>query len=297
MVDTVPASVLVRTIGRIDLLRACLESLFGCRPRASELLVVDQSGGTAVATLVDELAGSGARRLPCAERGRALALNVGLLGAAHDLVLVTDDDCTVAHDWTGLGYGYMVEEPRGIVTGRVLPGGDAGAVPSTRADSAPRVWTGELHFGALYTGNMACDRREALAVGGFDERIKPAAEDNDFCYRWLRAGKPLRYQPDLTVWHHEWRSREDLERWYVDYARSQGIFYAKHLRLGDMRMLRWIAYDAFAGLRGTAARLVLGRPRWSDAAQGIPAGLPRGLLEGWRIFASARGTVGTAGEG
>ena len=99
----------------------------------------------------------------------------------------------------------------------------------------------------------------------------------------------MRYEPDLVVWHHEWRSRGDLERWYVQYAKSQGMFYAKHLRRGDLRMLRFIAYDLFAGARGTAARLLLGRPRWSDAAQGILSGLPRGMLEGWRVFGANRG--------
>lgn len=287
--NTVRASVLVRTIGRVELLRGCLDSLSRCEPRAAELVVVDQSGGSAVADLVKEFETLGARLVTSIERGRGLALNVGLHAATCEIVLVTDDDCTVEPDWVGLAHDYMSEEPHGIVTGQVLPGGDPGAVPSTIVDSAPRDWTGQIHFGALYTGNMVCNRHDALAIGGFDEHIKPVAEDNDFCYRWLLAAKPLRYRPDLVVWHHEWRSRKDLERWYVEYAKSQGMFYAKHLRRGDFRMLGWIAYDVFAGFRGLAARVLLRRPRWSDAAQGILAGLPRGLMEGWRVFGSVPG--------
>ncbi len=294
--DVVPASVLVRTIGRVELLRECLDSLTRCRPRAQEVVVVDQSGGGAVEELVKEFQGIGARHVPSEERGRGLALNAGLRSASFDVVLVTDDDCTVGSDWVGLAVRHMVAEPHGIVTGRVLAGGDSDAVPSTIADSAPRDWTGKIHFGALYTGNMACDRNDALAIGGFDEHIKPVAEDNDFCYRWLRAGRTLRYEPELVVWHHEWRSRQDLENWYVEYAKSQGMFYAKHLRRGDLRMLPWIAYDLFAGMRGTAARLLLRRPRWSDAAQGILTGLPRGLAEGWRVFGSVPGAGYSASE-
>ena len=184
---------------------------------------------------------------------------------------------------------HMSKDPEQIVTGRVLPAGDPSAVPSLIDDPEPRDYTGEIHFGALYTNNCCLNRGAVLAIGGFDELIRPVAEDNDLCYRWLRAGRRLRYEPDLVVWHHEWRSRDDLERWYVQYAKSQGMFYAKHLRRGDLRMLRFIAYDLFAGARGTAARLLLGRPRWSDAAQGILGGLPRGMLEGWRVFGANRG--------
>jgi glycosyltransferase involved in cell wall biosynthesis len=36
------ASVVVRTIGRPQLLRACLESIAACDPRPAEIVVVDQ---------------------------------------------------------------------------------------------------------------------------------------------------------------------------------------------------------------------------------------------------------------
>jgi GT2 family glycosyltransferase len=285
----VPVSVLVRTIGRAELLRGCLESLGRCQPRAHEVVVVDQSRGEEVAAVVADFAAIGARVVASWERGTGLAFNVGLRAVEHEHVLVTDDDCTVAPDWVGRGWAHMSQDPEQIVTGRVLPAGDPDAVPSLIDDPEPRDYTGEIHFGALYTNNCCLNRGAVLAIGGFDELIRPVAEDNDLCYRWLRAGRPLRYEPDLVVWHHEWRSRDDLERWYVQYAKSQGMFYAKHLRRGDLRMLRFIAYDLFAGARGTAARLLLGRPRWSDAAQGILAGLPRGMLEGWRVFGANRG--------
>lgn len=288
--NVVPASVLVRTIGAVELLRGCLASLSRCRPRAHEIVVVDQSGGSAVAALIEEFREIGARRVVSVERGRGLALNLGLGASMHDVVLVTDDDCSVAEDWVERAWRHMAEAPEGIVTGRVLAAGDPAAVPSTIDRLEPRDWTGEIHFGALYTGNMACNRQAVIALGGFDERIRPAAEDNDFCYRWLSAGRTLRYKPDLVVWHHEWRTKDALTRWYVEYARSQGIFYAKHLRRGDTRMLRWIAYDLFAGFRGLAAHILLRRPRWADAAQGILPGLPRGLLAGWRAFGRVSGT-------
>jgi GT2 family glycosyltransferase len=285
----VSVSILIRTIGRPHLLRACLESLAACRPRGDEIVVVDQSRDDAVKEVVSDFESVGARVVSSTERGTGVAFNVGLRAVSHEHVLVTDDDCTVAPDWVGRAADLVSAYGDAIITGRVLAAGDPSAVPSVIDDPEPRDYTGEIHYGALYTNNCCLKRDAVLEIGGFDELIKPVAEDNDLCYRWLRAGRPLRYEPDLVVWHHEWRSRADLERWYVEYAKSQGMFYAKHLRRGDLRMLRYIAYDLFAGARGTAARLLLGRPRWSDAAQGILGGLPRGLSEGWRVFGANRG--------
>src|SRR5438270_299876 len=56
----VDVSVLIPTVGRAELLEQCLRSLERCRPRAREILVVDQSDGDEVAAVVPR---SGARAL------------------------------------------------------------------------------------------------------------------------------------------------------------------------------------------------------------------------------------------
>jgi GT2 family glycosyltransferase len=284
-----PVSIVIPTIGRVERLGACLESIAAGDGRAAEILVVDQSGGPDVAALVQKYASLRARVVACDGRGISLAMNVGLRRAARDIVLVTHDDCTVAPSWVATAARFMAQDPEMIVTGRVLPGGDDPlAVASTKDDQTPYDFTGELHSGALYPNNMALNRDRVVEFGGFDETFKTAAEDNDLSYRWLRAGHRLRYEPELVVWHHDWRSHEDLERLYVEYWRWQGVFYAKHLRRGDMTMLRFIARDVRFGLRATAARVLRGRPKWSDWRRGILRGLPRGLLSGWTMFGSRR---------
>ena len=49
----VPVSVVIPTVGRTDLLGACLESLVACDPAAAEVILVDQSGGTHVAEVAE----------------------------------------------------------------------------------------------------------------------------------------------------------------------------------------------------------------------------------------------------
>jgi GT2 family glycosyltransferase len=224
------------------------------------------------------------RRVRCAGRGIATGTNLGLRAATSGHVLVTHDDCTVAVDWIEAAARHAAATPSAIVTGRVLPGGDPRAVPSTKTEDAPFDFTGQPHYGVLYPANMLLPRVEVLAVGGFDERpsLQVAAEDNDLCYRWLTAGRPLRYEPELVVTHHDWRSPEALERLYVAYGRGQGAFYAKHLLAGDRRMLRFIVSDLARGLRSVASGVRHRRPRWTDERRGLPRGIPAGLLAGAR---------------
>jgi GT2 family glycosyltransferase len=285
--DRVPVSVVIPTLGRPAPLAACLESIAACRPPAGEIVVVDQSGDDEVAGVVARFSSARARLVHSEGRGVSRGRNVGLRAAKNEVVLVTDDDCTVGVDWVGTAWRFMQENPDKIVTGRVLPVGDARAVPSTIDSPEPRDHTGRLQGGLLFPNNMALARSAVLGQeGGFDERFGPkeAAEDNEFCYRWLKAGHALHYDPALVVFHHDWRTPSELEQLYIRYARGEGFFYAKHLRRGDLRMLRFIVRDVWWGLRALASAIVKRRAAWTDPRRAIFRGLPVGLWRGWRAY-------------
>ena len=286
----VPVTVAIPTIGRAEPLRRCLQSLGSSDPAPAEILVVDQSQDPAIAALVADAGGPSARLVESQGLGVARARNDGLRAAEHDVVLITDDDCTVPADWVSVGWRLASAHPGAIVTGRVLPVGDPRAVPSTKEDPLPVDLSSERRGGWLFGNNMALPRDAVLELGGFDERFGPeeAAEDNEFCYRWLKAGRTLRYEPGLVVEHHDWRSPEELERLYVRYARGEGFFYAKHLRRGDLRMLRFVARDLAWGVRSLASGLLKGRESWTDSRRGVFKGLPGGLAAGWRAYGKER---------
>lgn len=282
MTASAPVSVAVPTIGRTDQLRRCLASIAACVPEPAEIVVVDQSENSDVAEVTRGI--PCARVVSCEGRGIGRSVNAALAHAANEVVLVTHDDCIVDRSWVGAAWAAMGDEPERLLTGRVLPMGDPDAVPSTIDDPIPRDYVHRVHFSVLYPNNMAVPRSTALALGGFDERIVPAAEDNDFCYRWLGAGLRMRYEPSMVIWHCEWRTRAELERLYVDYAIGDGMFYAKHLRRRDLYIARRLLAELVHGARGTAARHLHGRPRWSDWRQGVLRGLPIGLMRGWGTF-------------
>jgi GT2 family glycosyltransferase len=270
-----PLSVVIPTIGRRDLLRSTLESVIACEPSAGEVLVVDQGGGS-VRDVVDSFRDHGVRYLGSAPGriGPSAALNDGLRAAAFDTVLVTHDDTRVDRKWVGVAHKLATSAPGCMFTGRVLPDGGATSVPSVKTDTIPRDYTGELRCDALYHASAVLPRTAVLEIGGFDERLRLAAEDNDLCYRWLRAGGCLRYEPDLLVWHADWRSPDLLAALYARYGQGQGQFYAKHLRRPDWAILRFLASD----LRG------LGSAFRGGAARGFLRGVMRGMLDGWGKF-------------
>jgi len=277
-------SVVIPTIGRPHLLRDALQSLSRCEPRPAEVVVVDQSEGMVSAPVLDEVGLGVARVVACQPPGIARATNYGLANAAHPIVLRVDDDCTVRADWVAVASRAMEEDPDAMISGRVLPAGDPRLVPSTILLETPRDYTGDVDNAALYSGNMGCPRDAVLNMGGFDERIVPAASDGEFCYRWLRAGRRLRHVPELVVWHRAWRTPEELERQHIEYYQGLGMFYAKHLAARDMTMLRFLLRDCYQGLRSLYAARVRGVERWTDERRGAFKGLSRGLCDGWRQF-------------
>jgi GT2 family glycosyltransferase len=280
--EPAPVSVVLPTIGRPELVRACLGSLARCEPRADEILVVDSSNDDLVAGVVAGFEEAGARRIECRTLGLGSAFNLGLQEARHEIVLLTNDDCTVEPSWVERGFRHASRDPDTIVTGRVRPQGDPAVVPSTNDDPVAREYSRQVAF-VLYTQCMALHRSVLLEFGGFDSRIQPSAEDNDLSYRWLRAGLRIRYEPDFVVWHHDWRTREQLERLYVGYGIGQGMVYGKHLRRGDVRVAWYLGGALVAGVRGFLARVTgRRRPNDVDPRLGLLRGLPKGLLRGWR---------------
>jgi GT2 family glycosyltransferase len=240
--------------------------------------VVDQSGGPEVADLVLGYSELSARVVESDVRGVAAARNAGLEAAGHDLVLMTDDDCTVAPDWVGVSTRLADGDPRVIVTGRVLATGDDSAVPSTIAGLERHDYTGTARYFVLYTGNMALNRTEVLAVGGFDEALR-TAEDNDLCYRWLTSGRRLIYEPSMVVWHNDWRTPEELELVYASYCRGQGAVYAKHISAGDFRMLYYLLREVYWSARVWVWQLI-GRPQpQANTRHGALRALAAGFAE------------------
>ena len=275
-----PVSLVIPTIGRTSLLRACLRSVAAGTALPAEVVLVDQGDDDSVARLVAGIPSLRIRRIASAERNIAVALNVGIRAAREAIVAVTNDDCTVAPDWLAISARTVTPHADLLASGRVIPDGDAALVPSCKTSEEAREYRGEHEVSLLFPGNMAVHRSELIAIGGFDEALA-GAEDGDLCFRWLRSGRTLRYEPAMTVWHRDWRSRDEIAALHVRYAFDQGRMYGKHLWRREWAIAPFVARDV-----REAARVVLGRLRGravavGDWRHGLARGLPAGLIAGF----------------
>jgi GT2 family glycosyltransferase len=281
MSGRLPISLVIPTIGRTELLRACLRSVAAGTALPAEVVLVDQSGGDAVTTLVADLPSLRIRRVASAERNIAVAYNVGVRAAREAIVAVTHDDCTVAPDWLEIGMRTVSPRANLLASGRVMPDCDAGLVPSCKTSEEAREYRGESEVSLLFPANMAFHRAELMAIGGFDEAFTRAAEDGDLCFRWLRSGRSLRYEPAMTVWHRDWRSRDEIAALHLRYAFDQGRMYGKHLWRREWAIAPFVARDVREAGRVVRARL-RGRPvAAGDWRHGLARGLSAGLVAGF----------------
>ena len=244
-----PATVLIATRGRPDMLRDTVESILAARRVPRELVVVDQSPAPQA-----EMAELGTRRgcevvyVHSQTSGLSSARNVGLRHASQDTVVILDDDMLVEDDSLEL-----LLAPRDGRDGMVVTTGRLLAAPPERPGlrqppgalvtrTEPEVFRGRQPRQVVPGPNVALPRTVMLEIGGYDERLGagtrfPGAEDHDLSLRLLDAGCEVRHVPEAVVLHRSWRDRGDVVRLRWGYARGVGGFYAKHAGLRDRHVL------------------------------------------------------------
>lgn len=285
-------TVLICSRERHDLLRDAVSSVLDMSLLPDELVVVDQSREPDPG-LADLAAARGVqlRYEWSPDRGLSRARNRGLAVATGELVALTDDDVLVDRSWLG----DVVEElaaqgPRCLVTGAVRPGAPEapGAwAPSTITEPEPREWRGDSDIDPLYPCNLALWRSAWEEVGPFDERLGagtalPAAEDNDYGYRALRAGYTIAYRPHLGVTHRAWRDEGALTSLMHGYGMGQGGFYAKHIQAGDRFIRRRARRDLVGHLRRAGVLAMKGNRAKAASDLAYSVGLVRGAVR-WRV--------------
>jgi GT2 family glycosyltransferase len=262
-----------------------------------ELIVVDQSEDDRTAdAMVAYTDDARIRYIRSAEPGCSKARNLGVRAARHDLIAITDDDCTVPPTWLESLLRPLRTEPKvGVTFCTVLPvsrEGEHGHTPHIIFDrqrtltSSGQAWrrTWRHHF---WLGAGMAFRREAFdAVGGFDDMLGPgakfgAAEDNDFAWRCLGKGWWLQENPDATVDHDGFRNVDEFRALVLRDHYGVGGAYAKHLKSGRLGVIHGIASGVIRnGLVGPLRDVFAGRrPRGFRR----PFIMIRGLGAGLRI--------------
>lgn len=283
-------SVVIPTLGR-PILERSLEALAAGTLLPAEVVVVDQSGGDETARLIDGFRDRGlpATHVPSHGRGRAVGVNEGIRRVRTRFLLVTDDDCLAEPEWVAAMGRALKARPDAIVTGRI-EAWEGGAVPVVSTGREPFVQRRpRLTFDSLSGGNMGAAVEILIDLGLLDEDPASAtAEDAELGYRALRAGVPLAFEPASGVAHMDWREGDERAAQYRSYALSQGAFYGKYLRQGDLLIgVRVLVHMARAGKRWLSG-ILRGDPDLALNGRSYVIHLPPGIVRGWR---SPRGVV------
>lgn len=226
-----PATVLVCTRGRAELIPRCLHSIASVLGESDQLLVVE-AGSSSARKLVAELGDARCQWLAAGLPGKSRQLNHGIRAARHEVILMTDDDCSVRRGWIDAMAAAFLEPDVGLAFGPVdglsrLPSSVPGK-PLPPGPAPPAMW--RFSHGAA----MAVRRSAAFEVGGFDERLGPGAavhgEEADLLLRMQAAGWRCWAADAPAVQHLEWRTEAQNLRNLLVYERGAGAWAGAALR-------------------------------------------------------------------
>lgn len=285
-------AVTVATLDRPEMVRQCLRSILSGSELPDEIIVVDGSAGDETAAVVREVGSelvTYARNSPpsiSASRNRSVEL------ASSDYVAIVDDDCEMPRGW--------LRDVRRALERYDYPDGLYGEIrhpdpdPDPKALSVsiyeparPQEWTYPVEPDRLGFGAHMILRRETFQeLGGFDLRLGPGtsllgAEDIDYNYRLLKAGKRAVSTPEIWLLHHQWRAQDYLPPDFFKRNFGHAAFCAKHIRQGDRYAWRLFRIQVFGDFRMLASAVK--RRSWLRArvayrrALGSWAGLRAGL--------------------
>lgn len=200
-------SVIIPTFARPEELCRCLESLSTLQPGVPfEVIVVDDGTPEPIEPHIASLqAKMDLKVIRIDNGGPARARNLGAASAQGENLVFLDDDCTVAPDWLESLHRALQSTPRAAVGGKTI---------NVLADN-PYAVASQLLVDYLYdyfsttspgsfftTNNLSLSRVGFLELNGFDETFPRAAgEDREFCHRWIRSGRSLRHDAQVTVYH------------------------------------------------------------------------------------------------
>ncbi len=274
-------TIVIPTLGR-DCLRASVRAIANGTVLPAQIVLSHQGPAGSLDAMLREFADYGVkiRYVHSNLRGCATGRNTGIREVTTQFFASTDDDCTVDARWVEEIDAALTQRPREIVTGRVLAS-EVGA-PSTITSETPRLYTRSPFKGDGFTGgNFGIALSIFKDVGPFDEtEIIRFCEDNEWSFRAFAKGYSIRYLPAVVVVHLHWREEQDMARVYSQYARSQGGWYGRKLRQGDLSFFFRLLYEITRGakrwcvgtLRKDALRKVNGRAFVVDLLGGFTAG-------------------------
>ncbi|OGW18687.1 MAG: hypothetical protein A3G93_15930 [Nitrospinae bacterium RIFCSPLOWO2_12_FULL_45_22] len=136
--------------------------------------------------------------------GPAKARNTGWEAAQGDIICFTDSDCIPHNDWVQKLVRNFNAKDVGAVGGSYSIANEENLLAACihqeillRHEQMPK------RAKALGSYNLSVPKRLLEKIGGFNEEYTQASgEDNDLCYRLIKAGYSLYFEKEALVFHY-----------------------------------------------------------------------------------------------
>ncbi len=276
------ATVVVPTLGRLVLLRNCLEGIRGQSYSDFELLVVhDNSNTEEVRDLVNS---HGGRYLRSPQSGCVPTYNAGLISASSEVVAFTDDDAVPDPDWLSQ---LMQSYSQGVggVGGTVIEISRPQPIGASVVDVVP--------VDHLSGANMSFQRDAIVKTGVFDYNYRGDGFrfESDYCMRVRRKGFKILYNPRARVVHWGSKLRRVPKGWNTRrayyYNRNDTYFSLRNLAVA--KTANYVVFDTTLGITMRILRRARNMAKRALVNQDVVWLFSLvGLLSGVRVYHTSR---------
>jgi GT2 family glycosyltransferase len=237
-------SIIIPTYNRPQRLETCLDSITQLNYHGDlfETIVVDDGStqplDAIVAPYLDRIAITLIRQ---PNSGPATARNTGANVAKGTYLAFTDDDCALEPNWLLTLKHRFATAPTNLLGGRTvnaLSDNLYSTASQLLIDYLYQYHNAESSPAQFFASNNFAVARELFnKVGQFDVTFPlAAAEDREFCDRWLHLGYALSYLPESIVYHAHELSFAKFWRQHANYGSGAFHYHQIRLRRGQQQV-------------------------------------------------------------
>lgn len=225
-------------------MRQCLRTLLSKMDDRHELIIVDQSDDAATNHVINNFHDYRIIYIRDGTRGKAKALNRGILSAKKPILAFTDDDCIVNSGWLEeIEHAFHHNPNVTAVFGHTKPYQPhrhrSHICPATFSKTIPAIITKPCyHADHIGFGNNMAVRASVLRnLGEFMEWLGPGsigsnAEDAELALRLLIKHHRILYNPRMVVYHNRWLTQEQMGHQQLSYTCGEMACYGYFHFLG-----------------------------------------------------------------
>lgn len=226
-------SIVIPTYNRPDRLAICLQSIAEIDyPRDRfEVIVVDDGSQMSLDSVVKPFQDClDITLLKQPNAGPATARNRGAERAKGQFLAFTDDDCMPTSDWLNHLASRFTIEPDCLIGGltiNALPDNLYSTASQKLIDYLYEYYNAKPEESRFFaSNNLALSTELFHKIGGFDTSYpRAAAEDREFCDRWLNSGYAMIYAPEVLIYHAHKLTFRSFWRQHFNYGRGAFFFH------------------------------------------------------------------------